>query len=81
MTEERIVKIYFLHNVCIYNEQTKSTYRKNKIICVDYANGTTRYIDYKGGLDFTDVEFLTLKVSKKFTRIGKVLFDEEERLG
>lgn len=81
MTQERITKIYYLHNVCIYNEQTTTTYRKNKIMCVEYANGITRYIDYKGGLDITDVDFLKLKVSEKFTKIGKVLFDEEERLG
>lgn len=81
MTQERITKIYYLHNVCIYNEQTQSVYQKNRILCVEYANGTTRYIDYKGGLDVTDVDFLKLKVSEKFTRVGKVLFDEEGKLG
>ena len=63
MNTNRIVKIYELKNAFIENLNHGVAYGKQKVLGVEYKDGTTRYIDLEAQLDITDVDYL--KVVKK----------------
>lgn len=76
MTQDRVVSIYTLSNAFIKNTRTGSIYTKQKVMCIEFANGKVRHLDLKNGLDITDVDFLELYIQKGVTKLKKNIFDE-----
>ena len=60
---DKMEKIYELKNAFIENLNHGVAYGKQKVLGVEYKDGTTRYIDLEAQLDITDVDYL--KVVKK----------------
>lgn len=75
MNTNRIVKIYTLKNAFIKNLHHGNVADKQKIICVEYKDGTTRYIDLEGQLDITDVDYLEV-IRKRGVTKTKTIYEE-----
>ena len=75
MNTNRIVKIYELKNAFIENLNHGVAYGKQKVLGVEYKNGTTRYIDLEAQLDITDVDYLKVVKRRGITKT-KVLYKE-----
>lgn len=75
MNTNRIVKIYTLKNAFIKNSHHGNVADKQKIICVEYKDGTTRYIDLEGQLDITDVDYLEVTRKRGVTKT-KTIYEE-----
>lgn len=75
MNTNRIVKIYELKNAFIENLNHGVAYGKQKVLGVEYKDGTTRYIDLEAQLDITDVDYLNVVKKRGITKT-KVLYKE-----
>lgn len=75
MNTNRIVKIYELKNAFIENLNHGVAYGKQKVLGVEYKDGTTRYIDLEAQLDITDVDYLKVVKKRGITKT-KVLYKE-----
>ena len=75
MNTNRIVKIYELKNAFIENLNHGVAYGKQKVLGVEYKDGTTRYIDLEAQLDITDVDYLKVVKKRRITKT-KVLYKE-----
>lgn len=75
MNTNRIVKIYTLKNAFIENLNHGVAYGKQKVLGVEYKDGTTRYIDLEAQLDITDVDYLKVVKRRGITKT-KVLYKE-----
>ena len=75
MNTNRIVKIYELKNAFIENLNHGVAYGKQKVVGVEYKDGTTRYIDLEAQLDITDVDYLNVVKKRGITKT-KVLYKE-----
>ena len=75
MNTNRIVKIYELKNAFIENLNHGVAYGKQKVLGVEYKDGTTRYIDLEAQLDITDVDYLKVVKRRGITKT-KVLYKE-----
>ena len=68
MNTNRIVKIYELKNAFIENLNHGVAYGKQKVLGVEYKDGTTRYIDLEAQLDITDVDYLNVVKKRGITK-------------
>lgn len=75
MDTNRIVKIYELKNAFIENLHHEVGYGKQKVLGIEYKDGTTRYIDLIAKLDITDVDYLNVVKKRGITKT-KVLYEE-----
>lgn len=75
MNTNRIVKIYELKNAFIENLNHGVAYGKQKVLGVEYKDGTTRYIDLEAQLDITNVDYLKVVKKRGITKT-KVLYKE-----
>ena len=75
----KVVSVYILKNCLFKNKLTKQMFDKQKIMCIEYANGEKNIINMLNNQDETSLfkNNLELVISKTKTRL-KILFKEEE---
>lgn len=69
-----ITKVYELINCGVRNSNFENVAKRSEIICIEFVDGTVNYLDVKGGVDITNIEYLDVieyKTPKK-----RVLFDD-----
>lgn len=73
----KITKIYKIDNAASRNKHNNVIFFKQKLLAVEFEDGSVRYLDLRAKMDITDIDYFELLINAKVTKI-KVLFEAME---